>query len=102
MEVDAFFVLIMCCFYYLQVGVSWWILIPGLLRYVFRLYTFCFPKPNVKEEKKTYATIIAASYFIVLLIGLITKDTAQFLILLSGSLAIVISFSIGIIQYHKQ
>lgn len=102
MEVDAFFVLTMCCFYYLHGGISWWILIPGLLRYVFRLYTFCFPKPNVKEEKKTYATIIAATYFIVLLIGLITKDTLQFLILLSGSLAIVISFSIGIIQYHKQ
>ncbi|MFK7782312.1 CDP-alcohol phosphatidyltransferase family protein [Psychroserpens sp.] len=102
MEVDAFFVLVMCFFFYLHGDISWWILIPGLLRYVFRLYTFCFPKPNVKEEKKTYATVIAASYFIVLLIGLITHGTLQFLILLLGSLAIVISFLIGIIQYHKQ
>nr|WP_321236196.1 CDP-alcohol phosphatidyltransferase family protein [uncultured Psychroserpens sp.] len=101
MEVDAFFVLLMCCFYYIYAYVSWWILIPGALRYAFRLYTFCFPKPNSKEEKKTYATVIAASYFVVLLIGLITSGTLQFLILMLGSLAIVISFSIGIIQYHK-
>ena len=102
MEIDAFFVLLMCLYYYLMGDVSWWILIPGLLRYLFRLYTFCFPKPNVKEDKKTYATIIAASYFVVLLIGLVTSGILQFLILSLGSLAIVVSFSIGIIQYHKQ
>ncbi|WP_299111719.1 CDP-alcohol phosphatidyltransferase family protein [uncultured Winogradskyella sp.] len=101
MEIDAFFVLIMCYFYYTYGGVSWWILIPGALRYLFRIYTFCFPKPDVKEDKKTYATVIAASYFIILLIGLITSGTIQFLILLIGSLAIAVSFLIGIIQYHK-
>lgn len=102
MEVDAFFVLIMCCFYYLYENISWWILIPGALRYAFRLYTFCFPKPEVKEEKKIYATVIAASYFVVLLIGLITSGSLQFWVLMIGSLAIIVSFSIGIIQYHKR
>jgi len=102
MEIDAFFVLIMCYFYYVHGNISWWILIPGALRYLFRLYTFCFPKPSVKEQKKTYATVIAASYFVVLLIGLVTSGTTQLLILSIGSLAIVGSFSIGFIQYHKQ
>lgn len=102
MEVDAFFVLLMCCFYFLHGDIAWWILIPGILRYVFRLYTFCIPKPLLSEEKKTYATIIAASYFVVLLIGLVTSDTLKFLVLMTGSAAIIISFSIGIIQYHKR
>lgn len=102
MEIDAFFVLLMCSFYYLYQGVSWWILLPGLLRYLFRICTFCFPKPEYKEEKKTYATIIAASYFIVLLMGLITSGVLQFLILLIGSLALVVSFLIGFIQYYRQ
>lgn len=102
MEIDAFFVLLMCYFYYMYGDISWWILIPGLLRYLYRLYTFCVPKPDTKEQKKTYATVIAASYFIVLLIGLVANDTIQFLILLLGSLALVISFLIGFIQYHKQ
>lgn len=102
MEIDAFFVLLMCFFYYVHGGISWWILIPGALRYIFRLYTFCFPKPSVKEQKKTYATVIAASYFVVLLLGLITTGTLQFFILLIGSLALVSSFLIGFIQYHKQ
>lgn len=102
MEVDAFFVLLMCYFYYIYGSISWWILIPGTLRYIFRLYTFCFPKPNSKEQKKTYATVIAASYFVVLLLGLITRDLLQFLILLIGTIALVFSFLIGFIQYHKE
>lgn len=102
MEIDAFFVLLMCTFYFMHGKISWWILIPGLLRYVYRMYTFCFPKPNTKEQKKTYATVIAASYFIVLLVGLITQGNFQFWILLLGSLAIIISFIIGFIQYQKQ
>jgi len=102
MEIDAFYVLLMCYFFYMYEGISWWILIPCVLSYLFRLYTFCFPKPNSKEQKKTYATVIAASYFIVLLIGLVTSGFIQFLILLIGSLAIGFSFFIGLIQYHKQ
>jgi phosphatidylglycerophosphate synthase len=102
MEIDAFFVLIMCYFYYTYIDIGWWILIPGVLRYAYRLYTFCFPKPNIKEEKKTYATVIAASYFVILLIGLITTGIIQSIILLIGSLAILVSFSIGFIQYQKQ
>lgn len=101
MEIDAFFVLIMCCFYFLFQGISWWILIPGLLRYLFRIYTFLFPKPDYRESKKKYATIIAASYFIVLLLGLITQNNVQFFILFTGSLVLVSSFLISIIEFHK-
>lgn len=102
MEIDAFFVLIMCSYYFLYVDFSWWILIPGILRYVFRLYTYFLPKENIKEEKKTYATVIAASFFVVLLIGLITTGWLQYLILLLGSLAILFSFIVGFFQYQKQ
>ncbi|NQX85331.1 MAG: CDP-alcohol phosphatidyltransferase family protein [Flavobacteriaceae bacterium] len=101
MEIDAFYTLLMCCFYSIIQEISFWIIIPGVLRYAFRLCTFCFPKPHVKEEKKTYATVIAASYFVVLLLGLITHGIIQQLILILGSLAIVISFSIGFFQYYK-
>ncbi len=102
MEIDAFYVLLMCCYYYLFFDIPFWILIPGLLRYLFRLYTFCFPKKNYVESKKRYGAIIAASFFIVLLIGLVTQGSLQYFILLLGSLAILVSFSIGIIEYHSQ
>lgn len=102
MEVDAFYVLLMCSFYFIYLDVPVWIIIPGLLRYLFRVYTFCFPKPQYREEKKTYATVIAASYFIILLLGLITEGFLQNSILLLGSMAIVISFLIGFNQYVRQ
>ncbi len=102
MEVDAFYVLLMCCYFFLFSNIPFWILIPGFLRYLFRIYTFFFPKKTFIERKRTYATVIAASFFIVLLLGLITKNSIQFFILLSGSIAIMTSFFIGIIDYHKQ
>lgn len=102
MEIDAFYVLLMCCYYYLFWNIPVWILVPGLLRYLFRLYTISFPKENHAESKKNYGTIIAASFFIVLLVGLVTQGRMQLYILLAGSLAIIGSFAIGIIEYHRQ
>lgn len=101
MEIDAFFVLLMCFYYYFSQDISWWILIPGLLRYIYRIYTFCIPRKSKSESKTNYGTIIAASFFVILLLGLITKDCFQTVILAIGSMSIVISFAIGFIQYHK-
>jgi phosphatidylserine synthase len=52
MEIDAFFVLTMCCYYYLHTDFPMWILIPGILRYIFRIYTFLFPKKKLWNEEK--------------------------------------------------
>ncbi len=101
MEIDAFFVLLMCFYYYLCYDISCWILIPALLRYLFRLYTFLFPRMNFVERKKKYATFVAASYFAVLLIGLITSGSLQLLVLMIGSLAVMLSFFIGIVEYYR-
>ncbi len=102
MEIDAFFVLLMCSFFYIYAGIPIWIMIPGLLRYLFRLYTIIIPRKNHRETKKNYGTIIAASFFVILLIGLVSQGTTQVYILLLGSIAIMVSFLIGIIEYHQK
>lgn len=102
MEIDAFFVLLMCSFFYVYASIPIWIMIPGLLRYLFRLYTIVIPRKNHRETKKNYGTLIAASFFVILLIGLVTKGKTQLYFLLVGSIAIMTSFLIGIIQYHQK
>jgi phosphatidylglycerophosphate synthase len=98
MEVDAFFVLVMCFYYYLFDGIAWWILIPGLLRYVFKIFTTLHPKEGFIETKKRYGSIIAGTFFAILLISIVFKIPY---LLLFGSMAIVLSFSVSIFEYLK-
>jgi len=101
MEVDACFVLIMCLFYYLKRDVAFWILIPGLLRYLYVIYINLFPKPAFVETKQKYASIIAGVFFTLLLIGIVVPDNYLTFILLPGTVAIIISFGISFIQHLK-
>ena len=68
MEIDALFVLGMCFYYYFSQAIPIWILIPGILRYVFRLTTILVKKPNFQEKKRPYASYIAGCFFGVLLL----------------------------------
>ena len=63
MEVDAFFVLLMCFYYYQYEGIGWWILIPGALRYLYKAMLIMFPKPDFKEKKRKYASYIGGYIF---------------------------------------
>ena len=101
MEVDAFFVLTMCCYYYIFADIGFWILIPGILRYVYRLYTFLVPKKNFKETKQKYATIIAGTFFVILLLCLLLDGWLQESLLILGALSITLSFAWGFKQYHS-
>jgi phosphatidylglycerophosphate synthase len=51
-ESDAFFVLVLCLLAYSQHRVGGWILLPGLLRYVFVLALFAL-KPDLKKEYRS-------------------------------------------------
>jgi len=101
MEVDAFFVLIMCLFYYLNRDVEFWILMPGLLRYIYVIYINLFPKTGFIETKQKYASLIAGVFFVLLLIGIVAPDNLLNIILLPGALGIIISFGISFIQHLR-
>jgi len=101
MELDALFVLLMCCWYYLFEEVGFWILVPGLLRYFYKLGIDLFPKNEFKERKKTYASTIAGIFFVSLLFGLILENSLRQVNLAIGSALIVFSFSVSTIEYIK-
>ncbi len=99
MEVDALFVLGMCFYYYLFQGIPSWILLPAIMRYVFRVTTMVFKKADFQEKKKNYAAFIAGTFFVILLLGTILEDSMRYYSLLVGSLLIIISFSISFWEY---
>jgi len=99
MELDALFVLIMCCHYYLFEGIGVWILVPGLLRYFFKIGIELFPKENFREKKKRYASTIAGIFFFVLLASIFVDGQLKIYGLAIGSLLIVFSFGVSTIEY---
>lgn len=101
MELDALFVLMMCCYYYLFEEVGLWILIPGLLRYVYKVSIDLFPKENFKEKKQRYASTIAGIFFFLLLAGLFVKGGMREYGLAIGSALIIFSFGISTIEYIR-
>ena len=99
MEVDAFFVLVMCLYYYLHRDIAFWILIPGLLRYLYIIYIHLFPKTNFVEKKQKYASLIAGTFFVLLLLGIVLPQHLLNYILLPGAMGIIVSFGISFIQH---
>jgi len=99
MELDAWFVLMMCCYYFLFAEIGAWILVPGLLRYVYKIGIDLFPKENFREKKKRYASTIAGIFFVVLLAGLFIGGNIREIGLAIGSALIVFSFGISTVEY---
>ncbi len=100
-EVDSFFVLLMCYYYFHFEGVGWWIIIPGVLRYLYIVMTSAVEKPNYRAKKRKYSTIIAGIFFIVLLVGLISPIKFKAPILFIGAVLIVASFARSFLDYLR-
>ncbi len=101
METDALYVLLVCIYFYFQGVVGVWIIIPGILRYVYRIFIFLVPKPDFKEQKQRYAAVIAGSFFVILLLSVAWQNEIQQVALIVGSLAIVGSFGKSFWDYLR-
>ncbi len=99
MELDALFVLFSCLVLYLKGYEGIWILIPGLLRYIFVIYVWLFSAVPKKDKKQRFATIIAGVFFMTLLVSLAFQNIVQEVILILSSIAIVVSFGISFYQF---
>lgn len=101
METDAFYVLLVCVYLYLQGMTEAWVLIPGVLRYIYRIFIFLVPKPDFKEQKQRYAAVIAGSYFVILLLSVGWQNKIQQIALVLGSLGIIGSFGKSFWDYLR-
>ena len=97
-EVDAFFVLIMCFYFFRFQEVGWWIVVPGLMRYVYKVFTMLVRKEDFVETKKSYAAIIAGTFFVILVACILYEIPYALFI---GSIAIILSFSVSFVEYIR-
>ena len=93
--------LLVCVYLYFQGAVGVWIIIPGILRYVYRIFIFLVPKPDFKEQKQRYAAVIAGSFFVILLLSVAWQNKIQQVALIVGSLAIIGSFGKSFWDYTR-
>lgn len=63
-ETDALFVLILSVLIYIRIIPSFWVLIPGLIRYIYFTSIYMFMPSGEKEHKDPLARILAVFLFI--------------------------------------
>ena len=98
MEVDAFFVLVMSFFYYKFQSIGVWILVPALLRYIYKLARIMVDNKQYVEPKSKVASYIAGYHFFVLLAAMLANGNLQFYLLVSGVSLVSISF---LLSYYR-
>ena len=92
-ETDAFFLLTLCLLAYFQERAGSWIVIPGLLRYVF-VWVLVLLKPEIqKEYRSKWARVIYVTMIIALLAVFITPAWFYSPILAVGTTGLILSFA---------
>ncbi len=100
-EVDAVFVLVLCFFVYLKIHPSYWVLIPGLIRYVYFTGMYFLMDENNKEPKDPWARIIAVCLFIALIGQFLLPLKVSKPLLMVSTVAVLYSFGRSI-NYHMR
>lgn len=99
MEVDAFFCLIFSLFISINYSQLSWILIGGLLRYLYKIITFLISKSEFIEKKKKYARFIAGFYFLSFPLFFLNDYSIGMYIISFGTLLVVASFSVSFYEF---
>ncbi|MBP6556838.1 MAG: CDP-alcohol phosphatidyltransferase family protein [Flavobacterium sp.] len=104
METDAFFCLLFSLTIAIQNPDLYWIIIGGLLRYLYKIITTLISKNGYTESKKNYARYIAGGYFLSFILYFFIPDTIGKTCITIGTLMIVFSFAVSFYEFltHKQ
>jgi phosphatidylglycerophosphate synthase len=104
METDAFFCLLFSLTIAIQNPDLQWILIGGLLRYLYKITTTFIPKSGYTESKKKYARFIAGCYFISFIFYFFTIESIGVYCVSIGTGLVILSFTISFFEFlnHKE
>ncbi len=92
-ETDAFFLLVLCFVAYFQEKAGLWIILPGLLRYIF-VFVLVVMKPGIdKEYRSRMARVIYVTMIIALLSVFITPAWFYSPLLVVGITGLFLSFA---------
>jgi phosphatidylglycerophosphate synthase len=99
-EVDAVFVLV-AYLYFVEQGWGIWLLIPGLLPYIFRIVVWSTGGSSARDRKLKLASALAGLNFVVLLIAIVAEGSVQRLLLLASVLVVALSFSVSFLDLYR-
>lgn len=102
METDALMVLLLSYIHFASGFISWWILIPGGLRYYAQLLLFKLKKEGKQDIPKRIRSVIAVIFFISLLGPFILPHDLSFTTLVISSSLIILSFISSVLYGFKR
>jgi len=94
-EVDAVFVICAGSYFYFVSGLALWVLIPGILRYTFRLMVWIRNAADFREKRRPLLATFAGLNFLLLTVAIILPPDAQFGILVLSTGLFIVSFSVS-------
>jgi len=95
LETDAFFVLVAGLYFYHAAGYGPWVLIPGLLRYGYRLAAWSLKGERFRERRRPLLARLAGVNFGLITLAVILPATSQYGILLLSTGLVSASFAIS-------
>lgn len=91
-EADGVFVLVAYMYFILVEGVGLWVLLPGLLPYIYRLLTRPLRDPAAPEAKQRLAATLAGANYVLLLIAVILPPHVRTYVLALSAVCVLFSF----------
>lgn len=101
MEIDAFLVFVLSWIHVDLQNLTWFILIPGGLRYIYEIPLFWLPKKGKEILPKIVRSTIAVFFFLSLLIPFLTEEPSFVLITYISGALIICSFIISFFYQLK-
>lgn len=99
MEVDAYFCLLLSLLISIKHPELSWILIGGLLRYLYKITTFIFSKSKFIEKKKKYARYVAGFYFLSFSLFFYAEYNFGIYIISLGTFLVIASFTVSFYEF---
>ena len=99
-EVDAVFVLVAYLYFFVVEGLPAWVLIPGLLPYVYRLSTLARRSQPAPEQRERFAPFLAGANFVVLLIAVGAPPELQLRVVLLSAALVGLSFLVSFVNLY--
>ena len=97
MEIDAFFVVILCWWHVNEGTIDTWILVPGCMRYLYEIIFFKLKHRAILFPPKIVRASVAVVFFISLLTPFILDSYKANLIVSIAGLLILASFTLSIL-----
>lgn len=99
-EVDAVFVLVAYLYFFVVAGLGAWVLVPGLLPYLYRLSTLARRDKPAAEHRERLAPFLAGANFVVLLVAVAAPPHLQLRVVLFSAALVGVSFLLSFVSLY--